>query len=115
MYGVAAAQFTAVGTADMLIDQYIPLWGCPVTLISDNGLRFTASLSNAIYELLGTNKTSTSSYHPCTNGGVERVNHSMAQILAMGCNERNDNWDGVASERQISLQQLGQRSHRAGP
>ena len=31
-----------------------------------------------------------SAYHPCGNGGVERVNHTMAQMLAMVCNERQD-------------------------
>ena len=38
MYAVEAAQFTTAGTADILVNQYIPLWGCPVTLISDNGM-----------------------------------------------------------------------------
>ena len=64
MYAEAAAQFTATGTADILIGQYIPLWGSPVTLISDNGQQFTSKLSNAICERLGINKISTSSYHP---------------------------------------------------
>ena len=34
-----------------------------------------------------------SSYHPNDNGGVERVNHTMAQMLAMVVNERQDDWD----------------------
>ena len=51
MYAVAAAQFAAVGTTDIPIDQYVPLWGCPVPLISDNGLHFTSKLSNdAFYD-----------------------------------------------------------------
>ena len=33
------------------------------------------------------------SYHPNCNGGVERVNHTMAQMLAMVVNERQDDWD----------------------
>ena len=35
----------------------------------------------------------TSSYHPNGNGGVERVNHTMAQILPIVVNEPQDNWD----------------------
>ncbi|CAN0576245.1 unnamed protein product, partial [Laminaria digitata] len=50
------------------VDQFIPIWGCPVTLISDNGLQFVSKLSIALYERLGINKINTSSYHPCTNG-----------------------------------------------
>ena len=38
-------------------------------------------------------KIATSSYHPNGNGGVESVNHTMAQILAMIVNERQDDWD----------------------
>ena len=33
------------------------------------------------------------SYHPSTNGGVERVNHTRAQMLSMGSSERQNNWD----------------------
>ena len=35
----------------------------------------------------------TNSYHPNGNGGVERVNHTMAQMLAMVVNELQNNWD----------------------
>ena len=35
----------------------------------------------------------TSSYHPNGNGGVEWGNHTMAQMLAMVVNERQDEWD----------------------
>ena len=38
-------------------------------------------------------KIATSAYHPNGNGGVERVNHTMAQMLAMVVNERQDDWD----------------------
>ena len=38
-------------------------------------------------------KLATSSYHLNCNGGVERVIHTMAQMLAMVVNERQDDWD----------------------
>ena len=38
-------------------------------------------------------KLDTSSYHPNCNGDVEWVNHTMAQMLAMVVNERQDDWD----------------------
>ena len=49
--------------------------------------------SQAVYRLLGVRKLATSSYHPNGNGGVERVNHTMAQMLAMVVNEQQNNWD----------------------
>ena len=37
MFPVTAAEFTAEGTANILMNQYFPLWGCPRTILSDNG------------------------------------------------------------------------------
>ena len=71
---------------------YSPL-GCPRSILSDNGLQFCSKLSHVVYELLGVRKIATSSYHPSGNGGVERVNHTVAQMLAMVVNERQDDWD----------------------
>ena len=93
MFPVTAAEFTAEGTADILVNQYIPLLECPRTILSDNGLQFCSKLSQAVYQLLGVYKLDTSSYHPKCNGGVERVNHTMAQMLATVVNERQDDWD----------------------
>ena len=88
MFPVTAAEFIPEDTANILVNQYIPLWGwCPRTILSDNGLQFFSKLSQAVYQLLGVHKLATSSYHPSCNGGVERVNHTMAQMLAMVVNE----------------------------
>ena len=77
MYAVSAAEFTAEGTADILVNKYIPLWGCPASLLSDNELQFSSKLSLDVYKLLGIWKIATSAYHRNSNGGVERVNHAM--------------------------------------
>ena len=45
MFPVAAAEFTAEGAAINLVNQYILLWGCPHTILSDNGLQFCSKLS----------------------------------------------------------------------
>ena len=88
MFPVTAAEFTAEGTANILVNKYILLWVCPRTLLSDNGLQFCSTLSQAVYQLLGVRKLATSSYHPKSNGGVQPVNHTMAQMLPMIVNER---------------------------
>ena len=51
MFPVTAAEFTAEGTANVLVNKYIPLWGCPRTILSDNGLQFCSKLSQAVYQL----------------------------------------------------------------
>ena len=87
MYAVTAAEFTAEDTAYILINRYIPLWGCPRSILSDNGLQVCSKLSQPVFQLLGVRKISNSSYHPNGNGGVERVNHTMAQMLALVLND----------------------------
>ena len=93
MFPVTAAEFTAEGTANILVIRYIPLWWCPRTILSDNDLQFCSKLSQAVYQLLGVHNLATSSYHPNCNGGVERINHTIAQMLAMVVNERQNDWD----------------------
>ena len=88
MFVVTAAEFTAQGTSNILINRYIPLWGCPRSILSDNDLQLCSKISHVVYELFGARKIATSSYHASGNGGVERVNHTMAQMLAMVANER---------------------------
>ena len=87
MYPVTAAEFTAEGTANIPINRYIPLWRCSRSTLSDHDLQFRSKLSHAVYKLLGVRKISTRSYHPNGNGGMDRVNHTMAQMLTVVVNE----------------------------
>ena len=93
MFDDSAAQFTAADTADILLNEYIPLWGCPVTLLSDNGQQFTSKLANIVYDRLGIQTVNISAYNFCTNGGVERVNHVLARTLSMVGNKQQTDWD----------------------
>ncbi|CAB1116210.1 unnamed protein product [Ectocarpus sp. CCAP 1310/34] len=93
MVAVTAAEFTARGTAHIFVNQYMTKWGCPTTLLSDNGLHFCSKLSMAIYEVMKIKKVTTSSYHPPTNGGTARVNHTMAPMLGVVVNEQQNDWD----------------------
>ena len=93
MFAVIAAEFTAEGTANILANRFIPLWGCPSTLLSDNGLQLCAQLAMSVYKRMGIHKLTAHAYHPSGNGGVGRVNHTVAQILAMVCNDHQNDWD----------------------
>ena len=45
MHPVTAAEFTMEGTINILVNQYIRLWGCPRTILSDHELQFFCKLS----------------------------------------------------------------------
>ena len=81
-------QFATSGTAHILVDQCIPLWGCPVTLLSDKRITVLRQSFPRLLRLSRHQNVATSSYHPCTNGGVEHVNHTIALMLAMVSDEK---------------------------
>ena len=91
MFAVTAAEYTAEGTANVHINRYIPPRGCPHSILSDNGLQFCSKLSHVVYELFGVRKSSPAPTNG--NGGVERIDHAMAQMPAMVVNQRQDDWD----------------------
>ena len=90
---VTGVEYIAEGTVNILINRYIPLWGCPRSIPSGNGLQFRSKLSHAVYKLPGIRKTASSGYHRNGNAGVERWNHTRAQILIIVVNELQPNWD----------------------
>ena len=92
VFAVIAAEFTAEGTANFLLNRYISLWGCPCSILSDDDLQFCSKLSDTFYKLLRVRKIATSSYHRNGNGGVECVNHTMAHV-AMVVIDFHNNWD----------------------
>ena len=49
-WAVTAAKFTAEGTANIIINLYTPLRGCPRSIRSDNGLQLCSKLSHAMLE-----------------------------------------------------------------
>eukprot|EP00752_Nemacystus_decipiens_P017591 g15764.t1 len=93
VHRVTQAQFTAEGTVDILVHRHIPLWGCAVSLLPDNAKHLSSKLPDTIHKSLGISKIHTSAYHPKSNGGTERVNHTMAQMLSVVVNEPQTDWD----------------------
>ena len=72
-------------------------YGQPKTLISDNGKQFAAKFFQAVYSLLGLSNIFTSTYHPQTNGEVERYNRTILAILWNYVNAHQDDWDRYAT------------------
>ena len=93
MFSVTAAEFSAGRNVYILVNRFISLWGCPSTLLFDNGLNFCAQLVTAIYKLLGIHKLTTSTYPLSGNGNVKCINDTIVQMLAMFYNKHQNDWD----------------------
>ncbi|CAC5375365.1 unnamed protein product [Mytilus coruscus] len=75
------------------IDHFVTKFGAPLQLHSDQGRNFKADIFQRMCNLLGIHKTRTTSFRPQFNGGVERFNRTLASMLSMYCNQKQDQWD----------------------
>ena len=89
------ADKTARSVADALMDKWLPTYGFPLFLHSDQGEEFDNTMVHKLSELLGTVKTKTTPYHPPSDGLVERFNRTLLAMLAMFVSREHDNWDDL--------------------
>jgi transposase InsO family protein len=88
---------TAVAVAQAFCDQWVFVYGPPVTLLTDNGPQFAAKFFQAACAELGIKKVFTTAYHPQTNGQVERYNRTLVEALRAYVSRRQDDWDEYTS------------------
>ena len=77
------------------MDIWLPRYGFPLFLHSDQGKEFDNAMIHKLSELLGTVKTKTTPYHPRSDGLVERFNKTLLAMLAMFVSQEHDNWDDL--------------------
>lgn len=83
-YPVADA--SAETTARTFYDGWISRYGTPATITTDQGRNFESKLFTNLARLMGIKKIHTTSYHPQSNGLVERWHRSMKAALMARCN-----------------------------
>ncbi|CAG2228923.1 unnamed protein product [Mytilus edulis] len=84
---------TAPVIAEILIDQFISRFGAPFQLHSDQGPEFESRLISELCKLLGIDKTRTTTYHPQSDGQVERFNRTLLSMLSKYVKENQRDWD----------------------
>ena len=83
---------TAVTTANALVDHWISRFGCPHSLLSDQGRNFESKLFEQFMQLHEIDKTRTTPFHPQSNAVIERMNKTLQNMLAKCINEEQSNW-----------------------
>ena len=68
------------------------IFGPPKELLSDQGKEFLNKTVSHLTKLIGIEHKITSSYHPRTNGLVERFNQTLIQSLKKHCDNDITNW-----------------------
>ena len=72
---------SSVTAARILFNEYIPRFGIPARILSDQGKEFDNSLFQHLGKFCGLTRSRTSPYHPQTNGTCERMNSTLLQML----------------------------------
>ena len=63
------------------VETWVSRFGVPDVVVTDRGSQFTSSSWTALSERLGFTRRTTTAYHPCSNGLVERVHRTLKTAL----------------------------------
>jgi len=83
---------TAEGAARLFLHHVWKLHGLLKRVVSDRRPQFVASFTKELYRLLGVQLSSSTAWHPQTDGQTERVNQELDQFLRLFINEWQNDW-----------------------
>ena len=84
---------SAEETCDHLINTWIARYGCPMRFQSDNGTAFVGELTKELMRRSHVAQAHSTTYHPQTNGLVERQNRTLVSMLRVYCSRYMTDWD----------------------
>ena len=87
----------AIRLARLLVEEIVPLFGVPESLLSDRGTNVLSHLMLDICSLLGITKLNTTAYHPQCDGMVERFNRTLKAMLRKHAARFGNQWDEYLS------------------
>ena len=100
--------------ARLFVENIICRHGVPEELLSDRGSNFMSDLIQSVCDELGIKKINTSSYHPQTDGLVEKFNSTLIEMVAKCCEVTND-WDSYLPHLLFAYRSSIQESTRESP
>ena len=71
----------------------ITRFGCPITLISDQGSHFINKTIKALTYQFKIDHRRSTAYHPQSNGAIEAFNKTLTRGIRKICNTNKDDWD----------------------
>ena len=80
-------------TFDHLITHWISRYGCPMTFQSDNGKAFVGDLTKELMKRSHIAQAHSTTYHPQTNGLVERQYRTLVNMLRVYFSRYMTDWD----------------------
>ena len=87
---------TTLTVTEAFVAHWVSRFGSPRILHQDNGSEFTSTMFKEMCDVLGIARTTTTPYHPQSNGQVERVNQTVQNMMKCICTETGKDWAEVA-------------------
>ena len=79
--------------ARIFMKEIFKLHGLPKAIVSDRDVKFTSNFWKGLFIDLGMNLNFSTSYHPQTDGHIERVKQVLEDMLHMYLMERPTKWE----------------------
>jgi hypothetical protein len=90
---VALPNQEAATITKAFVENFVCRFGTPLQIHSDQGRNFESTIFQEMCKILQIDKTRTTSYHPQSNGNVERLNRTLGNMLAIYCHKNQHEWD----------------------
>lgn len=74
-------RITAEEVAETFFAGWIARYGAPLTVTTDQGRQFESQLFKALGSCVGFSRSRTTSYHPCSNGLIERFHRDLKAAI----------------------------------
>jgi len=83
----------AIRIARLLVDEVLPMFGVPESLLSDRGTNMLANVVQDVCQVLGITTLNNTAYHPQCDGMVEWFNRTLKTMLRKHAVKFNKQWD----------------------
>ena len=108
-------EVTARGTARLFFDHIFRLHGMPTSIISDRNSRFTSAFWKNLFQMVGTELSMSTAFHPQTDGQTERTNRTVEDMLRSYCDDHQRNWDTLLTPVEFAINNASQASTGSSP
>ena len=94
---------------------FVRLCGLLDSIISDRGVIFTSKFWKALSTTMDIKQKLSTTFHPHTDGQMERMNQTMEQYLRMYCNYQQDDWVELLSLAEFFYNNVFQQTIKYSP
>lgn len=105
----------AVDIAQTFVDNVWRSHGMPLQITTDRGTEFTNAFSKSLCEIIGTQHTKSTSYHPQTDGQTERMNKVLEDMMRHYITPKMDTWDVMLPVLEFAINNSWQESIQDTP